>query len=386
MYFLIQHKLTQNSVILALLRWLILLSVAVICSSHAEQASDEQLKQVQQQIAQQQQKITATNKKRAKLEQKLKQDELAIAEFAKKLNATKAQLKQTQQQITDLVKQQKQLLAQQQQQQQLLAKQLRSAYSTGQHDYLKLLLNQTDAAKVQRALSYYQYLNKARVKEIDNLTITVNKLLKVKQQLEQNVAQLEHLKVNQQTQQQRLAQNTQKRQTTLKSLRSVLQTEQQNLTQLKQQEDNLVQALQALAEAAKASLSFKGLAKLKHQLNWPTNGRLLKRFGSKKQGYLRWKGVLISAPVGHTVTAVQTGKVLFSDWLNGYGLVTVVDHGEGYMSLYGHNQALLKNVGDIVETGEPIALVGQSGGQLNSGVYFEIRHNGKAMNPKLWCQ
>ena len=113
---------------------------------------------------------------------------------------------------------------------------------------------------------------------------------------------------------------------------------------------------------------------------------MLHRFGTRKQGYLKWKGVLISSAVGKQVKSIHNGTVLFSDWLKGYGLVTVVDHGKGYMSLYGHNQTLLKNVGDQVEQGEPIALTGQSGGQQQSGLYFEIRHQGKAVNPRLWCK
>ncbi|WP_394172185.1 murein hydrolase activator EnvC family protein [Thalassotalea litorea] len=101
---------------------------------------------------------------------------------------------------------------------------------------------------------------------------------------------------------------------------------------------------------------------------------------------MRWKGVLMTAPVGQPVYTIHNGTVLFADWLKGYGLVVVVDHGDGYMSLYGHNQTLLKNVGDRVEIGEPIALVGQSGGQNRAGLYFEIRHKGKPVNPKLWCK
>ena len=142
------------------------------------------------------------------------------------------------------------------------------------------------------------------------------------------------------------------------------------------------------ADAAKAKQAenLVGLSKLKRKLSWPVKGRINHSFGSSKQGYLKWKGVFLSAPIGREVKTIHNGTVLFSDWLKGYGLVTVVDHGDGYMSLYGHNQALLKSVGDRVEAGEPIALVGQSGGQANSGLYFEIRHTGIAVNPKLWCK
>ena len=141
-----------------------------------------------------------------------------------------------------------------------------------------------------------------------------------------------------------------------------------------------------MAEAARAAENLVGLSKLKRKLNWPVRGRIQHSFGTKKQGYLKWKGVFLSAPIGRQVKTVHSGTILFSDWLKGYGLVSVVDHGDGYMSLYGHNQALLKSVGDRVEAGEPIALIGQSGGQTQSGLYFEIRHAGKAMNPKLWCK
>jgi len=131
---------------------------------------------------------------------------------------------------------------------------------------------------------------------------------------------------------------------------------------------------------------LNGLSKFKNKLQWPVQGRITHAFGQRKQGYLRWKGVLMSAPVGKPVYTIHNGTVLFADWLKGYGLVVVIDHGKGYMSLYGHNQTLLKNVGDRVEIGEPIALVGQSGGQNNAGVYFEIRHKGKPVNPKHWCK
>jgi septal ring factor EnvC (AmiA/AmiB activator) len=165
-----------------------------------------------------------------------------------------------------------------------------------------------------------------------------------------------------------------------------LLSSQQQLNKLKAEENNLTQALNKLAAMIKAEIDLTGLSKLKNRLSWPVKGKISHSFGTKKQGYLTWKGVLISAPISHQVSTIHNGTVLFSDWLKGYGLLTVVDHGNGYMSLYAHNQTLLKSVGDRVETGEPIALVGQSGGQSSSGLYFEIRHQGKALNPKIWCR
>ena len=181
------------------------------------------------------------------------------------------------------------------------------------------------------------------------------------------------------------------RNVTLLALNKKLLSTQQQLTKLKNEEANLASTLKqletlALAEKAKANMKLSGLSQFKRKLSWPVNGRITHSFGSKKQGYLKWKGVLLKANLGNQVQTISNGTILFSDWLKGYGLVTVVDHGDGYMSLYAHNQALLKSVGDRVETGEPIALVGQSGGQAQPGLYFEIRHLGEAVNPKGWCK
>ena len=194
------------------------------------------------------------------------------------------------------------------------------------------------------------------------------------------------LKVNQQQQEHSLSKNKNKRSKTLASLSKKLLSSKQKLAKLKAEEANLTAALQKLTVLIRAEIDLIGLSKLKRRLSWPVKGRILRSFGSRKQGYLKWKGVLLGAPIGRQVQTIHNGTILFSDWLKGYGLLIVIDHGNGYMSLYAHNQALLKSVGDRVETGEAIALVGQSGGQDQAGLYFEIRHQGKAVNPKLWCR
>ena len=126
---------------------------------------------------------------------------------------------------------------------------------------------------------------------------------------------------------------------------------------------------------------------LKGQLKWPVAGRLLERFGSqKKGGNLKWQGVLIDAESGTRVNAVGAGKVVFADWFRNLGLLIIIDHGDGYMSLYGHNQNLLKNTGDWVMPGETIATVGDSGGQTDTALYFEIRQGAEPLNPSLWCK
>ncbi|MGL1958220.1 MAG: peptidoglycan DD-metalloendopeptidase family protein [Colwellia sp.] len=351
-----------------------------------KQQSEQKLSHVQQAIAKQESAIFQVNKDRDKLEKQLKNDDLAIAKVAKSINTTNKNLTLSQQKITSLAKQKHQLTQKKKSQELLLAQQLRTAYTAGQHDYLKLLLNQEQSEKIQRTISYYQYLNNARIKEIEQFKATLAELIQVTSAHQEEIELLQVLKGKQNQQRAQLSENKSKRHKTLKSLSKKLLSSKQQLAKLKAEESNLSLALKKLETLIQAEVNLAGLSQLKKKLSWPVKGRILHRFGTKKQGYLKWKGVLMAAPIGRQVQTIHNGTILFSDWLKGYGFVTVIDHGNGYMSLYGHNQTLLKSVGDRVETGEPIALIGQSGGQAQPGLYFEIRHLGKTVNPKLWCK
>ncbi len=352
----------------------------------AQKQNRTKLSDIQKAISKQESNIFDTNKQRSGLEQQLKADDLAIAKVAKAINKIEQDLSSTQSKIITLAAEKKKLTIAKKKQETLLAQQLRSAYTTGQHDYLKLLLNQDQSEKIQRTISYYQYLNQARTKEIDKFQVTIAQLLQVSTEHQTQIEHLQQLKSAQVQQDNQLRSNKQQRSNTLAKLSRQLLSSKQQLNKLKAEENNLNQALSKLAAIIQAEIDLTGLSKLKRKLSWPVKGRMLHRFGTRKQGYLKWKGVLISAPISRQVQTIHNGTVLFSDWLKGYGLLTVIDHGNGYMSLYAHNQTLLKSVGDRVETGEPIALIGQSGGLEQSGLYFEIRHKGKALNPKLWCR
>ena len=351
-----------------------------------KQRSTQQLSNVKSEIAKQKSAIVQVTKKRQQLNTQLKKDDFAIAKVAKAMNNTRNLLNTTQDKLSQLAKEKKQLKRDKKQQESALAHQLRTAYTTGQHDYLKMLLNQEKSSQVQRSLTYYQYLSKARIAEIDAFQATITRLSEVELEQKEKAEQLTQLQQTQKSQRATLEKTKAKRQLTLTALRKELLSNKQQLAKLEQEEANLLAELERLARQSSLAKNLPGLSQLKRKLSWPVAGRIKHSFGTRKQGYLRWKGVLLSAAVGKQVTSIYSGKVLFSDWLTGYGLVTVIDHGKGYMSLYGHNQALLKNVGDTVESGEAIAIVGQSGGQSTPGLYFEIRHHGKAVNPKIWCR
>ncbi len=351
-----------------------------------KQINQQKLTNVQQAISKQESTILKKSKNRDVLEKQLRNDDLSIAKIAKAINSINKKFKKTKVKILQLHKEKQKLTQQKRSQENLLGQQLRTAYTAGQHDYLKLILNQKQTEKIQRSISYYQYLNQARINEIEQFQTTLSNLLQVTTQYQEQIETLKELKEEQS--QQRIALNKTKknRSETLKSLNKSLLSSKQKLAKLKAEENNLSKALKALESLVKTEVSLTGLGRLKNKLFWPIKGRSLHRFGSSKQGHLKWKGVLIAGAIGKQVKSIHNGTILFADWLKGYGLVTVIDHGNGYMSLYGHNQTLLKSVGDRVETGEPIALVGQSGGQVQSGLYFEIRHRGKAVNPKYWCK
>nr|WP_285817820.1 peptidoglycan DD-metalloendopeptidase family protein [Echinimonas agarilytica] len=169
----------------------------------------------------------------------------------------------------------------------------------------------------------------------------------------------------------------------ISSINRHLKTEQESIGLLEDSENQLKSLLDKVA-VVHSSVQLKGIKK--GSLKWPTQGKLRHKYNSVRQGQIRWKGVLMAGSSGDDVRSIADGKVLFADWVKGMGLVMVLDHGKGYMSLYGHAQTLLRQPGDEVRRGDTIALVGQSGGQVRPGLYFEMRHEGVPVNPSHWCK
>ncbi len=355
-------------------------------SSWAQQ-TEEDLQSVQKQIKQTQKQIDEQLSIANALEKQLKQAEIKIADSVKALTQTQVRIEDNLQQQATLNQQKKGLEDQKSTQQEILEKQIRSAFMTGNYDYAKMLLVQNNASKIERTLTYYQYLNKARVEQIEELEIIVKELDKTNQDIVEKAQELEEIKATQQSQKAGLDKQQQRRQTTLVKLRDSINTDAAKIEQLQASERNLMQAIELAQQKRPApSVALIGLQGEKGQLSKPTRGRMRNLFGKRRQGQVRWKGVVFNGNEGSPVRAIYNGKILYADWLKGFGLVTVVDHGEGFMSLYGHNQALLKQAGETVATGDNIALVGQTGGQPAPGLYFEIRHKGQAINPSQWLK
>ncbi|WP_213610462.1 peptidoglycan DD-metalloendopeptidase family protein [Pseudoalteromonas sp.] len=351
-----------------------------------EDRTKKDLSQVQVALEQSHAEYKQQQKQIATQQQKLKAHELAIAENAKALNMAEQSVKKAQQQQAVQQQRAAELEKKQAQFQRILAAQLKSAYMAGGDDYSKMLLNQEDTAKFERTLSYYNYLNKARIKQLEEIKELQVEIAENQVELAKTKDKLVALFDEQKRRQAALVNAKAERQASLKNLKQQLNKTKNSISYLEENEQTLIATIKELEEEKTTKIELLGLNKSKGKLNWPSKGKLAHRFGQRKHGGINWKGVLISASEGTSINSIHNGQVVFADWLKGYGWVIVVDHGEGFMSLYGHAQTLLKDVGDMVREGESVALVGQSGGQTDSGLYFEIRHKGRAVNPIKWCR
>lgn len=371
----------------AFAKWLLLcFGCAISIFSIAQEKTEQELIDLQNQIQSKRATLEQKLKTAEALQQQLKNAELQISELTKATIIGRQELKLLEEEKQTLDKRRSTLLRQKNHQEELLASQIRSAYMAGNHDYTKMLLNQENAGKFERLLVYYRYLNQARQDQIDSFTSLITELKDVEQQLAAQEEKLLALQEKQETQRNQLQAQQQSREQTLQTLQSTINSDAEQIEQLQINEQQLAQAISDAIEAAeqKSNIKLSGLFSVKGKLPKPVDGRYQRLFGKRRQGQVRWKGVIFSSANGRPVSAIHQGKVLYADWLKGLGLVTVIDHGEGFMSLYGHNQALLRNVGDVVDAGETIALVGQSGGRARSGLYFELRHKGQAINPSNW--
>lgn len=363
--------------------WCLLAASSAAFAVNKEE-QEKKLEEVKEQITQTTQLLNSRKNAKQTLEQDLKNAEKQIADNARALRENELAQTQTQQKIASLIEKRTGLLVSKQKQQKILAQQLVSAYTTGTHDYSKLLLNQQHSGKFERVLGYYKYLNEARISAIQTLKDTVTELETTKIEVDAEQAQLSETQLALRESRSRLQDSQQQRKKTVAQLQAMISGQQATLVDLKQSQTALAEAIEHIKELALSPITLEGLKPLRGRLNRPARGRVRNYFGKRRHGRLAWKGIIIEGKEGSSINTIHHGQVLFADWLKGFGWVIVINHGDGYMSLYGHNQTLLKAVGEKVEAGEPIALLGQSGGQDIASLYFEIRYQGKAINPMRW--
>ncbi|BAO43287.1 murein hydrolase activator EnvC family protein [Thiolapillus brandeum] len=268
-----------------------------------------------------------------------------------------------------------------------LARLLRSAYVAGRQERLKLFLNQQDPALLNRMLAYHDYIGRERARQLRQLQADTEELQQLAGQIVSRQQALEQTRARAEEQRHSLAEKQQQRQKLLGKIDASLSRKSRRLARWQEDERRLGELLEHI-QSTLESLDFpeqKGFRESRGHLPWPLQGRLRKRFGAEKIGNLRWDGVIIDAREGDGVKAVHAGRVAWADWLRGYGLLMIIEHGNGFMTLYGNNQSLFKETGDWVEAGEVIAQAGDGRMDNTAGIYFGIRHKGKALNPVRWC-
>ena len=334
--------------------------------------------------------MTDNKSKRTDLRQDLQKLEIRIAKVSIALRTTEKKVQLSTTQLQKLRQEQQAIRIKLDHQRYLLAGQLRAAYTLGQQPQLKLVLNQKVPSEMGRAMVYFDFLNQARNREIVNYldSLELNKRLEV--DIEKAATQLSRLAAEQNTQKQQLDLNRDSRKKLIDHLNQDIEQQQLALKDLEGSRNRIEKLLMSLGELMVDIPASAGhevaFGTRKGKLPWPVRGNLIAEFGdNRSQGGLKWNGVLINASYGTPVRAITSGRVEFADWLQGFGFISIINHNDGYMSLYGHNQALFKKAGDWVEAGETLATVGDSGGHEASALYFEIRYQGKPVNPKLWC-
>jgi septal ring factor EnvC (AmiA/AmiB activator) len=357
-------------------------------------AQEAQTKQKLEQVRGEIHKITdaqkATNAQKNDAAAALRDQELKVAATARQLRTLDQKLSAQKEKLDQLVAQRDALDAKLKDQRNALAALLRSAYAMGRGEELKLLLAQDRIDSLGRMLVYYRYFEHARVGEIQALLKDLGALAQVQSAIESETAQLKAAHDDRLAEAKQLEGERAERTLVLAALETTLKDQQTRLAALGKDEKGLLELLERLrdifADIPKQIAGAEPFAQLRGRLIWPVRGKVVTAFGASNEGERESHGVLIATANGSDVHAVSHGRVVFADWLRGFGLLIIVDHGDGYLSLYGYNESLLKDVGDWVNVNEVIATSGASGGRKTAGLYFELRYQGKAIDPKDWLR
>ncbi len=320
----------------------------------------------------------------------LKKTEKELSSLYQQARTLKQQQSDIKKKITLLEAEQKILHEKNQQQQAALHQDLQAIYKIGRQEKIKLLLNQENPEELARLLKYYDYYSEARVNRIMAFQDNIKAIEAQKITIAQELASLDAVEKNISIQAKTLEKGQQERQVALDTLNAQIKSKDTELKNLQAEQvhlDKLLLSLRGIWADIPSRLNNTSFRKNKGKLPYPVQGRVKNSFGSNRVGgHMQWNGWLISAPLNEDVRSIYDGRVVFSDWIRGYGLVIIVDHSEGFLSLYGHNASLLKEAGEWIRAGEVLATTGNSGGQYESGLYFELRHDGQPVNPRGWLE
>lgn len=368
--------------------WLCLFASVYLQTAWAADPNPEQLRQLEVRIRALQSRMHDTKTEYGQLQQQLQQSEETIGEIVERIQQINIDLTEQQAHLDELQQQRAQQLILLQAQRSVLAKQIQAAYIIGRQDYLKLWLNQESPDYIGRLLTYYDYFNRARANQIEIINDTLAQIDTLEKAIARENIRLNEL-INTLNSRKTALETTQtERQTILAELATTLASQESELKRLQEDKQQLGVLIGSLDDALKdlPQPKTEPFYKLRGKLPLPVQGEISRQFGSQRAGRLKWQGVLITANLGDKVTAVADGRVVFAEWFRNLGLLVILDHNQGYMTLYGYNQNLAVKVGDWVRAGAELGSVGESGGQAQPALYFEIRRRGEAIDPKQWLQ
>ena len=368
---------------------LLCLLLLLLCTTGfaGEQQDREKLKAVSADIRKLERSLKDATGQKNSLAEELRALETESASLQREISQLKSQLNQLEADLKQLGTQRAELQSQSRSQQRLIYSQVNAAYRLGKEEPVKLLLNQEDPALFSRTLKYYSYFLQARANKLNSYISTLHALAETETSIKQKTDKITVQRQQLQNRNDNLSSRKTQRLQVMAKLDQQILTKQQHLKNLQRERAHLEQVLSALEEAIgdiRVPTDSRPFAKQRGNLHWPVKGKLRHSYGSLRNTEMKWEGWLLSAPEGSGIHSIHHGRVVFSDYLRGHGLLIIVDHGDGYMSLYAHNQVLLKEAGDWVTTGETIARVGNTGGQKEHALYFEIRQNGKPTDPRKW--
>src|SRR5690554_6253260 len=364
------------------------LAAFLLVGAPAEAQRDEQAKldDVRRRIGELERRLERQNAERGETAAALRRVELEIAAARQALEEVEARADNARRRAAELETERAAIDRRLSGEKALLAEQLRVAYMNGRAEFLKLLLSQESPADFGRMMVYYGYFSRSRGAHLRAVAKDLEDARRVAVEAESVAAELDALSTRRAAELAALERSRAERQALLAELETSIAAAGGELERLRDEERRLVELVTELGNllAGFPVDSEEPFERLKGRLAWPVAGEIAADYGQRRSGGLRWNGVLLSAPAGTPVRAVYHGRVAFADWLQRLGLLMVIDHGDGYMTLYGHNDALLKEPGDWVRPGEPIAEVGSTGGRQDPALYFEIRHRGEPVNPRAW--
>jgi septal ring factor EnvC (AmiA/AmiB activator) len=351
---------------------------------------EAELKRVRSRIERIQKEVNADIEKRDRLGAELRDAEQSAQTARRRLEEAREHRLKSESQLAELTREQARREAELATERAALAGELRTAYVNGREEQLKLLLNQEDPASFGRTLAWYGYFGRARAGRIDGIRDKLEHLALVREKIAAETERLRALEVRQQQEVDALNAAQKRRNRAVASIDSQIKSRDGQISRLQSQARSLEKLIAELRKALEnvpvaRQAPFESL---RGKLPWPVqSGKVLARFGQPRAGgSLRWQGMLVGTDRGARVRAPFAGRVVYADWLPGMGLMIVLDHGKGYMSLYGHNEELFRKVGEPVAAGDVIASVGDSGGNNQPALYFEVRRGREPVNPENWLQ